>query len=121
MKRRWICTTPRRKEIRHEDYLNRLPAGAAGKDTHRYGAVSGLVRRVRTNFSFGFDSTPYVDKTHVMRCYEAIIMVANTYFVYCQRQDGSHYDSEVSTASLTIGTVQNILNNSPTWAGLPHC
>lgn len=67
----------------------------------------------------GFDSTPYKDESRIVRCYEAIIMVGNTYFVYSQRHDGGSYDNEVSTASLTIGTVQNILENSPTWAGLP--
>ena len=67
-----------------------------------------------------FDSTPYIDKSRVMRCYEVFIMVANTYFIFCQRQDGSSYDTEVHTSSLTIGTVQNILNNSPSWAGLPR-
>ena len=66
-----------------------------------------------------FESTPYKDKSRIMRCYEAIVLVGNTYFVYRQNLDGGVFEHKVEVASLTIGTVNNILDNSPEWTGLP--
>lgn len=68
-----------------------------------------------------FESTPYKDKSVIAVHYQVIVMTANFFNVmgYTESAD-SHYDLGVNSNSLTIGSIKEIIENAPEWAGFEN-
>lgn len=61
------------------------------------------------------DTTPYLDKSRVMRTYRALLLAGNM-FVVLRCSDGLDLISE---DSLILGEIMDILEHAPSWTGLP--
>lgn len=62
------------------------------------------------------ESTPYKDKSCIMRTYRALLLVGNMFVVLRYSGDGLG----VCEDSLILGEIMDILEHAPSWTGLPN-
>ncbi len=66
-----------------------------------------------------FESTPYKDKSIISTQYQVIVFTANFFKIFeCAECTEEHFNIGVSSNSLTIGCVKEIIDHVPEWAGL---
>ena len=66
-----------------------------------------------------FRSTPYKDKSIISTQYQVIVFTANFFKIFeCAECTEEHFNIGVSSNSLTIGSIQEIIDHAPEWAGL---
>lgn len=66
-----------------------------------------------------YESTPYKDKRILSRTYRVYIMTANYFeIVKYSVSEGEHYNPGITSDSVNIGEIKEILDCAPEWTGL---